>query len=147
MPDTVTKISFQVRRGTKAALEARLVASDLGVPKDGEIVFETDTRQFKVGNGQTDYLHLHYISFPAEDQAKLEAALAAAEAANTAAAAAASARSAAESAADHAWSAYSTTVDYVENKFWFGTIEAYNALTTITPEAFYFITPTATGDN
>lgn len=147
MPDNITKISFQVRRGTKAALEARLVASDLGVPKDGEIVFETDTRQFKVGNGQTDYLHLSYISFPAEDQAKLEAALEAATAAHNSAVAAAGAQGLAEAAAIDAEAAYRATQKFVHDKLWFGTVEEYNALETITPESFYFITPTASGDN
>ena len=33
------------------------------------------------------------------------------------------------------------TMEYVNNKFWWGTVEEYNALESLNPGTFYFVTP------
>jgi hypothetical protein len=46
---------------------------------------------------------------------------------------------AAESAAGQAQRINEQTMNYVNNKFWWGTVEEYNNLSAITPGTFYFI--------
>ena len=52
---------IQFKRGTKAALEAKLVEENLGVPKAGEPIYETDTGKIKIGDGKTSYAELSYF--------------------------------------------------------------------------------------
>lgn len=57
------KISLiQFKRGKKATLEAKLTAASLGVLKEGEPAFETDTNKLKIGDGVNDYADLSYIT-------------------------------------------------------------------------------------
>lgn len=63
MPDASIKIKkVQFKRGSKANLELRLVAGDLGVPSAGEPIFEQDTGKLKIGDGVTPYGGLKYIA-------------------------------------------------------------------------------------
>lgn len=62
MPNTDLEIkNIQFKRGEKEALEARLIASDLGVPQNGEPIYETDTKKLKIGDGITAYAELPYF--------------------------------------------------------------------------------------
>lgn len=54
--------TIQFKRGKKATLDSRLIASDLGIPKVGEPVYETDTKRFKIGDGVNAYKDLPYFS-------------------------------------------------------------------------------------
>jgi hypothetical protein len=54
--DTTIPSRFLVRGGTAANL-----ATVNEVPKARELVFETDTRKFKLGNGATAYNSLPYV--------------------------------------------------------------------------------------
>ncbi len=206
---------IQFKRGKKAVLENQLVESKLGVPKDGEPIYETDTGKLKIGDGKTAYIDLEYyadtpkfiiqdplsnqillydetlqawvnkdladkesIIYLAErgltikgyDEAKqgymlvkdaiegltwiaplsgeqLQSQVAAAEASkNKAAESATSAGNsavAAEYAAGQAQRINDQTMNYVNNKFWWGDVEAYNALSSISPGTFYFIKSSA----
>ena len=62
MADSVKIQTIQFKRGTKANLERRLIAGDLGVPAAGEPVYEIDTKKLKIGNGTDAYIDLPYIS-------------------------------------------------------------------------------------
>jgi hypothetical protein len=53
---------IQFKRGKKAVLENQLVESKLGVPKDGEPIYETDTGKLKIGDGKTAYIDLEYYA-------------------------------------------------------------------------------------
>ena len=53
--------TIQFKRGIKSILEAKLVATELGVPAAGEPIFETDTQKLKIGDGITPYADLPYI--------------------------------------------------------------------------------------
>lgn len=62
MPNTDLEIkNIQFKRGKKAVLEEKLVAGNLGVPKDGEPIYETNTRSLKIGDGHTSYKDLPYF--------------------------------------------------------------------------------------
>jgi hypothetical protein len=61
MADEIVIKTTQFKRGLKATLERRLIASDLGVLLAGEPAFETDTGQMKIGNGVSSYLELPYV--------------------------------------------------------------------------------------
>jgi hypothetical protein len=62
MPNTELEIKdIQFKRGKKAVLEAKLVEDNLGVPKSGEPIYETDTRNLKIGDGKTAYIDLPYF--------------------------------------------------------------------------------------
>jgi hypothetical protein len=52
---------IQFKRGTKAALEAKLIDGELGVPKAGEPIYETDSGKIKIGDGKTSYADLNYF--------------------------------------------------------------------------------------
>lgn len=52
---------IQFKRGAKAVLEAKLVDGILGIPKDGEPIYETDTGKLKIGNGKQSYKDLDYF--------------------------------------------------------------------------------------
>ena len=67
MADEFVIKTTQFKRGLKATLERRLVASDLGVLAAGEPAFELDTGQMKVGNGISSYLDLPYVGKAAAD--------------------------------------------------------------------------------
>lgn len=67
MPETIKITNIQFKRGTKEKLEARLVATDLGIPKDGEPIFETDTGKLKIGDGVKPYVELDYLAGGGED--------------------------------------------------------------------------------
>ena len=54
--------SIQFKRGTKAKLEERLRAGDLGVPLRGEPIWETDTNRMKIGDGIKPYVQLDYFA-------------------------------------------------------------------------------------
>jgi hypothetical protein len=54
--------TIQFKRGHKKILEAKLVASDLGIPLAGEPIFESDTGQLKIGDGINSYIDLPYVS-------------------------------------------------------------------------------------
>ena len=59
----ITKISsIQFKRGTCAALTAKLTSKALGVLLEGEPALETDTFKLKVGDGVKDYADLPYVS-------------------------------------------------------------------------------------
>jgi hypothetical protein len=212
MPNTDLEIkNIQFKRGKKAVLETKLVPELLGVPKDGEPIYETDTRKLKIGNGVTAYVDLPYFggnnsnnadldlptfiiqdpltnqilfydagqqawinkdvadsiksikgydtadqgSMLVKDQAEglawakpvtdkeLQQAVAAATAAKDEAGQySKTAGDAAIDAEDYAEIARSLNIQtqtYVTEKFWWGSIEAYNALESITPGTFYFI--------
>jgi hypothetical protein len=62
MADTLVIKNIQFKRGTKEKLEARLTADDLGIPKAGEPIFESDTNKLKIGDGILDYAHLPYVA-------------------------------------------------------------------------------------
>lgn len=63
MPNTELEIKdIQFKRGTKAILEEKLVEDKLGVPKNGEPIFETDTGKLKIGDGKTAYIDLAYYA-------------------------------------------------------------------------------------
>ena len=62
MAETLVIKNIQIKRGTKAKLEARLIPEDLGIPSAGEPIFETDTNKLKVGDGVLDYAHLPYLT-------------------------------------------------------------------------------------
>jgi len=64
--------SIQFKRGTKAKLEERLRAGDLGVPLRGEPIWETDTNKLKIGNGTDAYIDLEYFSGNTIDNLVLE---------------------------------------------------------------------------
>ena len=64
--------SIQFKRGTKAKLEERLRAGDLGVPLRGEPIWETDTNKLKIGNGTDAYIDLEYFSGNVDDNLVLE---------------------------------------------------------------------------
>jgi len=55
-------IAFKHKRGTASA-----VASANPTPAAGELVFETDTRRFKLGDGSTAYTSLAYVAPNASD--------------------------------------------------------------------------------
>ena len=62
MPNTDLEIkNIQFKRGKKAVLEEKLVEGILGVPKNGEPIYETDTRKLKIGDGVTSYKDLPYF--------------------------------------------------------------------------------------
>ena len=202
---------IQFKRGKKAVLEDKLVETKLGVPKNGEPVYETDTGKLKIGDGKTAYIDLKYfadvpnfviqdplsnqillydetlqawvnkdladkesiiyladrgLTIKGYDEAKqgymlvkdategltwiaplsgeqLQQQVAAAESAkNKAAVSATEAGSSAviaETAAGQAQRINDQTMNYVNNKFWWGTVEEYNALEFINPGTFYFI--------
>lgn len=68
MPNTDLEIkNIQFKRGKKAILEAKLVPELLGVPNDGEPIYETDTRKLKIGDGITAYRELPYFGGNAAD--------------------------------------------------------------------------------
>ena len=52
--------SIQIKRGSKAALEQKLIGNLKLI--DGEIAFEKDTGKLKVGNGIQDYKDLPYVA-------------------------------------------------------------------------------------
>lgn len=58
---------IQFKRGKKAVLESQLVAEKLGVPKNGEPVYESDTRKLKIGDGNTSYKDLPYVGGDGSD--------------------------------------------------------------------------------
>ena len=206
---------IQFKRGKKAVLENQLVESKLGVPKDGEPIYETDTGKLKIGDGKTAYIDLEYyadtpkfiiqdplstqvllydetlqawvnkdladtesIIYLAErgltikgyDEAKqgymlvkdstegltwippvsgeqLQQQVAAAEASKNRAAESATAAGnsavAADTSAKTAQRINDQTMNYVNNKFWWGSVEDYNALSSISPGTFYFIKTSA----
>lgn len=217
MIDELVVKTTQFKRGLKATLERRLVASDLGVLLAGEPAFETDTGQMKIGNGVSSYLELPYVGkgqgedddprfvihdpkanqvliydsavekwinkdlsdkesiiylaargltlkgyetakqgqIPVKDNeagivwidpvsdAQIQAAVAASEHQATRAASEAqkaeTARSGAEDAQQVAEIINQTTLDYLNNKFWWGTLKEYNELKKIDAETFYFL--------
>ena len=214
MPNMELEIKdIQFKRGKKTVLEEKLVADYLGVPKDGEPVFESDTGKLKIGDGITSYKELPYFGDPdiptfiiqdplsgqvllydevlqawvnkdladtesiiylAErgltikgyENAKqgymlvkdttegltwippltdeqLQQHVADAEAAkNKAAISATNAGNSAvdaEVAAGQAQRINDQTMNYVNNKFWWGSVQEYNALESINPGTFYFI--------
>ena len=62
MPNTDLEIkNIQFKRGKKAVLEEKLTPEKLGVPKNGEPIYETDTRKLKIGDGTTSYKDLPYF--------------------------------------------------------------------------------------
>lgn len=62
MPNTDLEIkNIQFKRGNKAVLEAKLVVDVLGVPLNGEPIYEADTRKLKIGDGVTPYIDLPYF--------------------------------------------------------------------------------------
>ncbi len=206
---------IQFKRGKKAVLEDKLVENKLGVPKNGEPIYETDTGKLKLGDGKTAYIDLEYyadtpkfiiqdplsnqillydetlrawvnkdladtesIIYLAErgltikgyDEAKqgymlvkdstegltwippvsgeqLQQQVAAAEASKNRAAESATAAGnsavTAEYAAGQAQRINDQTMNYVNNKFWWGSVEDYNALSSISPGTFYFIKTSA----
>ena len=217
MIDELVIKTTQFKRGLKATLEHRLVASDLGVLLAGEPAFETDTGQMKIGNGVSSYAELPYVGkghggdddprfvihdpkanqvliydsttekwinkdlsdkesiiylaargltlkgyetakqgqIPVKDNeagiawinpvsdAQIQAAVAASEHQATRAASEAqkaeTARGGAETAQQVAEIINQTTLDYLNNKFWWGTLEEYNSLEKIDAETFYFL--------
>ena len=61
--NTDSKIKkIQFKRGLKAALEEKLVSTDLGIPAVGEPIYETDTGRLKIGDGINPYIDLPYFS-------------------------------------------------------------------------------------
>lgn len=212
---------IQFKRGKKAVLENQLVADKLGVPKNGEPIYESDTGKLKIGDGITSYRELPYLGgagtsvevpnfiiqdplsnqillydetlqawvnkdladtesiiYLAErgltikgyDEAKqgymlvkdsvegltwippvsgeqLQQQVAAAEASKNRAAESATAAGnsavTAEYAAGQAQRINDQTMNYVNNKFWWGSVEEYNALDSISPGTFYFIKSSA----
>lgn len=54
---TITSIQF--KRGTKKALEAKLIGDKK--PLYGEPVWETDTNRLKIGDGKNNYVDLPYL--------------------------------------------------------------------------------------
>ena len=204
---------IQFKRGKKSVLEEKLVADNLGVPKSGEPIYETDTGKLKLGDGNTAYKDLPYyggadvpkfiiqdplssqvllydeslqawvnkdladtesIIYLAErgltikgyDEAKqgymlvkdategltwipplsseqLQQQVAAAEESkNKAAVSATNAGNSAVAAATAEGNANrinQQTMNYVNEKFWWGSVEDYNALESINPGTFYFI--------
>lgn len=215
MADEFVIKTTQFKRGLKATLERRLVASDLGVLAAGEPAFELDTGQMKVGNGISSYLDLPYVGKAAADDprfvihdpvanqilvydateekwvnkdltnnesivylasrgltlkgydaarqgqmlvkdsrngiawvnpvsdAQLQAAVAIAERhateAGNAVVRANEAVQEAEAQAGIAQRINDKTIEYVNNKFWWGTAEEYNALPKIDAGVFYFV--------
>ena len=70
MPNTDLEIkNIQFKRGKKAILEAKLVSELLGVPNDGEPIYESDTRKLKIGDGVTAYRDLPYFGGEGSDVA------------------------------------------------------------------------------
>jgi hypothetical protein len=62
MPNIDVEIkNIQFKRGKKAILEEKLVADNLGVPANGEPIYETDSGKLKIGNGLTAYIDLPYF--------------------------------------------------------------------------------------
>jgi hypothetical protein len=59
--DNLKVKTIQFKRGIKSILEAKLVATELGVPAAGEPIFETDTGKLKIGDGIRPYAELPYI--------------------------------------------------------------------------------------
>lgn len=53
--------TIQFKRGVKSVLEAKLTQSQLGIPKAGEPIYETDTGRLKIGDGKTAYKDLTYL--------------------------------------------------------------------------------------
>ena len=218
MAENVSIKNIQFKRGDKANLEAKLVDGILGVPKEGEPIFERDTGKLKIGNGVTDYLHLPYLAgeggggsddrfiivdpldgqvllydeslnkwvnkdladensiiylanhgltlkgydqatqgqmlvkdaqdglawvTPLDTTALNNAVATAQEAAGRAgdyASAAGTSASNADTAKQMAEVINQRTLDYVNNKFWWGTLTEYNNLSKIDDGTFYFIT-------
>ena len=60
--------NIQFKRGDKDRLEARLIAGDLGIPAEGEPIFERDTGKLKIGDGVLDYAHLPYLAGGGSDE-------------------------------------------------------------------------------
>ena len=61
---TISNIQF--KRGTKSALESKLV-SDLK-PLKGEPIWEIDSNKIRIGDGINDYKDLPYINMTADDE-------------------------------------------------------------------------------
>lgn len=210
MSATIETIQF--KRGKKATLEAKLVEGVLGVLKQGEPAFETDTNKLKVGDGKSNYKDLPYLtgdtanfvihdvahnqiliydatleqwvnkdladkdsiiyldtkglSIKGYDEAKqgqilvkdsengiawidpvdlesMQELVAAAETASTNAnnyaLDAGNSASKASQAASTAERINAQTMNFVNSKFWWGTLEEYNNLEQITEGTFYFV--------
>lgn len=67
--------TIQLKRGTKAVLEARLTADDLGIPKKSEPIYEIDTAKLKFGDGERSYADLPYFGSENATEAELNKAL------------------------------------------------------------------------
>jgi hypothetical protein len=68
MPNTDLEIkTIQFKRGKKEILEEKLVVDKLGVPADGEPIYETDTGKLKIGDGETAYIDLAYVGGSGSD--------------------------------------------------------------------------------
>lgn len=144
---------LQIRRGTQAALEKKLVGDDK--PLQGELLFELPTEahpggRMKIGDGLNDYTTLPYmpdsIDFTKWISQAQESAIEAANSKNSAKISetnAASAMQRAEEAADIAKKIPETTTtqvnNYMNQKLHFMSMAEYNKLTTLDPDGYYFL--------
>lgn len=148
MIETISIQNIQFKRGKHATLVRELVNDK--ILKAGEPAYETDTGKLKIGDGIHNYADLAYINVSVEELNRAVAAAQAAErgantAANNANTYSVDARQAA-ARAEHAEQVVKDIPDqvkeYIEHKFWYGTLEEYNDLVEqgrIDPDSFYFV--------
>ena len=148
MIETISIQNIQFKRGKHATLVRELVNDK--ILKAGEPAYETDTGKLKIGDGIHNYADLAYINVSVEELNRAVAAAQAAErgantAANNANTYSVDARQAAAQA-EHAEQVVkdipNQVEEYIEHKFWYGTLEEYNELVEhgeIDPDSFYFV--------
>lgn len=152
--ETILVKKIQIRRGTQAALEKKLVGDDK--PLCGELIFELPSDghaggRVKVGDGINDYSGLYYLpdsvelnKYLSDTSASAAEAKASAAAASLSEESAANAMARAEEAAALAEQVPSKTMsqvdEYMNSKLHFMSMTEYNALDKLDTDGFYFIT-------